>query len=338
MAWIVREDWDPAEAPDIYFTRAYMDSYRSGVSRALLFEYAVSAQTFRLPYLESPVAAYFPEAGAAWKDMETAYGYGGCWSTTRDPAFLAAAMRGLEECCRERRILAGFLRFHPLLANHDLAPGFQIVRERETVCVDLTDADPWNNQVSQKNRNMIRKAEREGVEFQVDREFRGLEAFTRLYGETMERLGAHASYRFGAAYFQGLPAALGKGSFLVHSLRGGETLASAIIMTWGKWGHYHLSASRREFQKLAPNNLMLYRTMLALKEMGCERFHLGGGLGPDPEDPLFKFKKAFSPRTLEFHIGKKVFFAEEYEALHREWAAKDPRRAAAPPRVLFYRF
>lgn len=338
MPWAIREDWEAQDCPDIYFTRAYTGLYARGEARALLFEFAEGEAYFRLPFLESPVPAAVAGPTGNWRDMESAYGYGGPWTNAEDPGFLRRAEGALAECCRERRILAGFLRFHPMLENHRWDAGFEVIPDRLTVCVDLKDADLWMGQISQKNRNMIRKAERDGVTFELDPGFTGLGDFVDLYRQTMARLGARAAYAFDDGYFAAMPAALGGRSFLAHARYGGERVASAAFMAWGKWGHYHLSGSRKDSQRLAPNNLLIYGSMLSMRERGCERFHMGGGLGADPEDPLFKFKKSFSPRTCGFHIGKRVFFPEAYAGLREGWTRANPERAAAAgTRLLFYR-
>ncbi len=339
MTCVIQEDWEPRSAPDIYLTRAYMAQYGSATCRPMRFEYTEGSSAFYLPYLESMIHPYLPEAGTELRDMETAYGYGGCWTNCTDPGFLASAMRALENCCRERNIVAGFLRFHPLLGNHGWAPGFRVSLERQTINVDLTDADIWKNQVSQKNRNMIRKAERESLSFHIDEGFHFLGDFQRLYGETMLRLGADASYRFPDRFFRMLPEALGANGFLVHCRYRDEIISSAVIMTWGKHGHYHLSGSKREFQALAPNNLMLYQTIVALKARGLENFHLGGGTTPDSDDPLFKFKKAFSGNLRQFHIGRRVFLEKEYDRLKAIWTERFPEKiTASGSKILFYRF
>lgn len=338
MPWVIREDWEAPDAPDIYFTRAYLEMHRGPATRPLLFEYTEGVRRYRLPFLESDIEAWFPGAGRV-RDMETAYGYGGSWTDSAEPGFLASAMAALDEACRDRGIIAGFLRYHPLLGNQDLTPGFSVVDDRPTVWVDLGDADIWMNQVSQKNRNMIRKAEKAGLTFRADPEFRGLDGFRGLYAETMERLGAHASYRFGDAYFAGLRRALSGKGFLAECLLRGETVAAAIIMTWGSLGHYHLSGSRSAFRHLAPGNLMLYGAIGELRAKGLSRFHLGGGLGADPADPLFRFKQSFSGNAARFHFGKKIFDPPAYARLRQAWERANPGGAsAAGAKVLFYRF
>lgn len=338
MAWLILEEWEPRDLPDVYHSRAYMGLYRTDASKPVLFRYESGGEVYRLPYMESELRAYLPDAPEGMKDMESAYGYGGPWSTSMDPGFLEGAMLALDQCCRERGILAGFIRFHPLLENHGLAPSFQIIHERDTVAVDLTDPDPWTNQVSQKNRNMIRKAEREGLSVHLDAGFEGLPAFRTLYQETMGRLGAQDFYRLEDAYFEGLRASLGRNAFLAHCRLGGEIIASALIMTWGDFGHYHLSGSRLEFQSLAPNNLLLYRIAIALKEKGLRIFHMGGGRTSDPADPLLKFKKSFSPHLRPYHVGRRIFFEHEYARLRDGWVRAHPDRVPVTgARILFYR-
>ena len=49
---------------------------------------------------------------------------------------------------------------------------------------------------------------------------------------------------------------------------------------------------------------------------GCTTFHLGGGVGGDPEDSLFKFKKSFNRNSeSKFYIGKKIFDKKVYDMI-----------------------
>jgi len=80
--------------------------------------------------------------------------------------------------------------------------------------------------------------------------------------------------------------------------------------------NYHLSGSLREYNSLAPTNLLLYKAALWGSEHGMKTLYLGGGVGSG-EDSLFKFKRSFykGEELHHFHIGRKVFDPDVYQEL-----------------------
>lgn len=95
----------------------------------------------------------------------------------------------------------------------------------------------------------------------------------------------------------------------------GTIIAASIMLTVNGRMNYHLSGSLRDYQHLAPTNLLLYRAALWACEQGCQTLHLGGGVGSG-EDSLFKFKRAFyRGEPCRFHIGRKIFLPEAYDSL-----------------------
>jgi lipid II:glycine glycyltransferase (peptidoglycan interpeptide bridge formation enzyme) len=81
------------------------------------------------------------------------------------------------------------VRFHPLLGNHALAPASVPLRPpRTTIAVDLRSSveDIWTMKFDNNNREMIRRAERHRLQFEVDDRFERLAEFHRIYRVTME--------------------------------------------------------------------------------------------------------------------------------------------------------
>ena len=95
----------------------------------------------------------------------------------------------------------------------------------------------------------------------------------------------------------------------------GTIIAASIMLSANGYMNYHLSGSRRDYQHLAPTNLLLYEAALWGCANGCRSLHLGGGVGSG-EDSLYKFKRAFyREEPLRYHIGKKIFSQEKYQEL-----------------------
>lgn len=86
-----------------------------------------------------------------------------------------------------------------------------------------------------------------------------------------------------------------------------------------KYGHYHLEGSNHGYSSLGANNLLLWKTACEMRKMGVELFHLGGGYDSEPDNSLFKFKKAFSNNTQDFYIGKDIINRAAYQEICASW-------------------
>lgn len=247
-------------------------------------------------------------------DFSTPYGYGG-WlieGERTEKLFLA-----YEEWCRKNNIVSEFVRFHPLVSNHNVALGaYNVVGLGNTVALDLSSPEKiWCN-ITSKNRNMIRKAEKNGVEIRYGRDSNLIEIFREIYNATMDKDNASKYYYFAPEFYESVLNDLEKEAQIFYAVYEEKIIAASIVLIANGRLNYHLSGSRREYQHLAPTNLLLYKAALWGFEHGCKTFYLGGGVGSG-EDSLFKFKKAFyrGDDLPQFHIGKKILNEEKYNEL-----------------------
>ncbi len=250
-----------------------------------------------------------------WYDLATPYGYGG-WLVEGE-GVLSALDEAYCEMCRQRRIVSEFVRFHPVWNN---AAGLEAVYDvlwlGSTIAMELESPEKiWENIIS-KNRNMIRKAEKNGVRITVGSEKADYDAFRVMYDATMDKDAADVYYYFGDAFYDSVRKDLA-GNALVFTARLEEKpIAAAIILFANGHLNYHLSGSEKEYRNLAPTNLLLHQVALWGSAHGYRTFHLGGGLG-SKEDDLFRFKRAFyKGEPKRFAIGRKVFLPEAYAQLN----------------------
>jgi lipid II:glycine glycyltransferase (peptidoglycan interpeptide bridge formation enzyme) len=185
----------------------------------------------------------------------------------------------------------------------------------KTIAFDLASPDViWENIIS-KNRNMIRKAEKNGIEI---RHGKGLDLFAdfkRIYNATMDKDHAEDYYYFEDKFYESIHNDLHDNYEMFYAVLNGEIIAMSIMLYCNKQMHYHLSGSLIKYRNLAPSNLLLYKAALWGCEYGFKTFHLGGGVGSD-EDNLYKFKAAFNKMSdYQFSIGKQIFDQEKYNEL-----------------------
>lgn len=305
---------------DVYYLSGYVKAFElNGDGKACLF-YCECGNTKAINvFMKRDVAEceHFAgklEEGIYW-DIVTPYGYGGFLIEGNE---YDAVLACFQKFCKEQGIICEFVRFHPLLENwKGLESYYDIQLMGNTVCMDTrSEAIVWKNLTS-KNRNMVRKAQKSGLRTYWGRNPQLILSFMEIYNQTMERDCASDYYFFKEAFYESVLEDLKQDAMWFYTMIEGEIASIAIFMFSNGNMHYHLSASRKEYQSLAPGNLMLYEAALWACNHGYKQLHMGGGVG-SKEDSLYKFKKAFNREAdKQFAIGRKIFDREKYDSLVR---------------------
>ena len=250
-------------------------------------------------------------------DAVTPYGYGGVlFEGENSEEAKAFFWKEYIEAMARENIVDIFVRYHPVLKNAEPMKSISnVIDLGKTIAFDLSSPDViWENIIS-KNRNMIRKAEKNGIEIRHGRDMALFEDFRRIYNATMEKDNAEAYYFFGESFYESIHNDLRDNYEMFYAVLNGEIIAMSIILFANKQMHYHLSGSMMEHRTLAPSNLLLYKAALWGCEHGFKTFHLGGGVGSG-EDSLYKFKAAFNKKSnYQFSIGKQIFNEDRYNQL-----------------------
>lgn len=312
------------EDTDVYFLPEYHQTFEmNGDGEAQAFLVRENDQTFFYPFMIRPIeqvaATSYRHQGLV--DIETVYGYTGPLCTTTAPGFTKQAWAAFGAWCRDRNVVAEFVRFNPLLNTHQWAsPEHEVAVERTTVILDLAGSgeDVWAR-YSSSQRNMVRKAEKKGLRCQAAPLHEHLDDFKSLYHATMRRLNAADYYFFSDAYYEGVSRSLAGAVKLFLVSSEGRILAAGLFLVHGKRIHYHLSATHPSARSLGPTNLMIHAAALWGNRHGCRCLHLGGGRTSRADDSLLRFKTSMSDERLQFRIGKRVHDVDRYRALCREW-------------------
>lgn len=255
--------------------------------------------------------------GNEFFDIITPYGYGGFLieGNTSDKNLEKLNLEYVK-LCNSLNIVSEFVRFNPLSKNACINKKIYDVTDlSKTITIDLDSSDQiWKN-ITSKNRNVIRKSIKSGVEIYWGRSPELIDEFIVLYTKTMKKDGATDYYYFEKDFYESVLKDLKYNSMFFYAVYEGKIISMSIIIYENKHMHYHLSASDRVYQHLAPTNLLLYEAACWGVNNGFEKFHLGGGLG-SKEDNLYKFKKAFNRNSdTVFSIGKKIFDQRKYDEL-----------------------
>lgn len=310
------ESWDEIVKDfkhyDLYYLSGYVKAFQihgDGLPQLLYYEADGLKAIYVYMKRKTAIEGYF--------DSVTPYGYGGMLfegDTSEDK--LQTFWKAYVEKMKEDGIVDNFVRYHPVLAN--AVPMKQIsnvIDLGKTVAMDISSEEAiWSN-ITSKNRNMIRKAEKNGIEILHGKGLGLFEDFIRIYNSTMEKDHAEGYYFFEKAFYESIHNDLHDNYEMFYAIMNGEIISIAIMLFTNQQMHYHLSGSLTEYRNLAPSNLMLYKAALWGCEHGYKTFHLGGGVGSG-EDNLYKFKAAFNRNSdYQFSIGKEIFDQEKYDEL-----------------------
>lgn len=309
-------------AADVYYFRGYVEGFRiHGDGEPMLIKYESDNCNGLCVMMKRDIATdpHFKGMLTEGKyfDMITPYGYGG-FILDHTPTIEEKEIINSElwvALAREGAV-AAFFRFHPVLNNASDCKGILDITDLgHTIAIDLTSPELiWDNIIS-KNRNMIRKAEKSGVEIKHGKGMALLDKFKQIYDETMRHDNAEDYYFFGKEFYKSIDRDLHDNYEIFYAVLEDEIIAMSIILFSGDQMHYHLSGSRYDYRRFAPSNLLLYKAALWGNENGYKTFHLGGGVGSG-EDNLYKFKAAFNRNSdYQFSIGKKIIDIEKYNYL-----------------------
>ena len=313
---IETEQWDEKVKSfakyDVYYLSGYVRAFMihgDGEPQLLYYETGGLKAIYVYMKRKTDLEGYY--------DSVTPYGYGGVlFEGDMSEENKAAFWREYLSVMEQEHIVDNFVRYHPVLRNAEPMKSISnVIDLGKTIAFDLSSPEViWENIIS-KNRNMIRKAEKNGIEIRHGKDLALFEDFRRIYNATMEKDNAEEYYFFGEKFYESIHNDLNDNYEMFYAVLNGEIIAMSIMLFANNQMHYHLSGSMVEYRNLAPSNLLLYKAALWGCEQGYKTFHLGGGVGSG-EDNLYKFKAAFNRNSdYQFSIGKQIFNEEKYNQL-----------------------
>ena len=297
---------------DVYYLSGYVKAFHiHGDGDPYLLYYEVEGLRAIYVYMRRPTDI------EGVYDSVTPYGYGGVLfeGDTSEDNLKDFWKAYLDEMAKEH-IVDNFVRYHPVLRN---AVPMKIISNvidlGKTIAMDLSSPEVvWDN-IHSKNRNMIRKAEKNGIIIEHGKGMDLFDKFIEIYNATMDKDHAEAYYYFKRPFYESIHNDLQDNYELFYAKLEDKIIAMSIMIFANGRLNYHLSGSDIEYRNLAPSNLLLYKAALWGCEQGFITFHLGGGVGSG-EDNLYKFKAAFNKVSdYQFSIGKQVFDQQLYDEL-----------------------
>lgn len=306
---------------DVYYLSGYVKAfYIHGDGDPFLLYYEGEGLKAIYVYMRRPTAI------EGVYDSVTPYGYGGVlFEGDTSEAKLHAFWREYLATMEREHIADNFVRYHPVLTNAvPMKPISNVIDLGKTIAMDLASPEViWEN-IHSKNRNMIRKAEKNGITIEHGKGMDLFDKFIEIYNATMDKDHAEEYYYFNRPFYESIHNDLRDNYEMFYAMYEGKPVAMSIMIYANGRLNYHLSGSDIEYRNLAPSNLLLYKAALWGCEKGMKTFHLGGGVGSG-EDNLYKFKAAFNKVSdYQFSIGKQIFDQQKYDELVKIRRESDP--------------
>ncbi|HOP11119.1 MAG TPA: GNAT family N-acetyltransferase [Oscillospiraceae bacterium] len=309
--------------PDVYLTQEYGKLYENIEKGELVrFQFRCAYGEVLYQYLKRPIQ--WRVDGVEYFDTMTPYGYGGpCIVEVREgktEALLNLFEKALNAHCREQRIVAEFVRFHPVLRNAEVFRGiYELFNVRESAATRLDCSEnPAVSELTKTAKRGVNKAVKFGLNVRITEnpppEIAGI--FYRDYCEHMDRLNAEAHYRFNEEYFKELLISLNNKVILAETLLGDEVLGRDIELLGENAVYCHLGSMSVKGTSCYGNYLLNAELIRWAKERGYRYVVYGSGRTSAPDDSLLLFKKHFSKHTsLEYWQGKRISQPEIYDQL-----------------------
>lgn len=307
---------------DVYYLSGYTKAFQihgDGIPQLLYYEVEDLKAIYVYMKRKTAIDGVF--------DSITPYGYGGVlFKGDVSKENLNAFWDAYTQKMAEENIIDNFVRYHPIL--YDAIPMKEVssvIDLGKTIAMDLSSPEViWEN-IHSKNRNMIRKAEKNGVVIHHGKSLELFDKFIDIYNATMDKDNADEYYYFSRDFYKSIHNDLYDNYEMFYAVYEDKIIAMSIMIFANGKMNYHLSGSDIEYRNFAPSNLLLYKAALWGYEQGFKTFHLGGGIGSG-KDNLYKFKAAFNKKSdYQFSIGKQIFNQEKYDELVNRRIVEDAK-------------
>ena len=326
-----REEWLkiisllPLDYQDIYYHPDYISlNCLNKNSEGFLYFNIENSKVWVNPFIKTKVPDLLKNNTKTFFDLQTAYGYGGPISNTKDINFIQNSNLKFFEWVKSNNIVCEFVRFHPLINSTNFTDNNIIILENRITCsLNINSVDSNMSPFRSKVKNMIRKAS-QFTNATITKEKSDYDMFVKLYINLMIEKNAEKETFFSTNYFEKLYELIKSNGFMsVIKNKKSQILAIGVFLNGKKSSHYHLAASSKSHYS-GLNNYLIYNAAMYAKKIGLDVLHLGGGNMNVKEDMLFKFKKSMSSNQHKFFIGKRVNKKDIYKQIKNEWKKRYP--------------
>jgi len=243
-------------------------------------------------------------------DLRSAFEFGGFWFGPGNVLPPARALdqfdRDFEEHCSANGIVCEFIRFHPYLPYvSEAESSYELSKPADNVSISLQQ--PYDKIFSgyrTSKQKQVRQGRRHGLQLSASDDY---DTFVKTYHENLDRLNANEFYYFPTSFFRAVSEFMEMK--LIHDTNG-ELCGAHCYLHDGNITHAFLCHARQEKLNLRPNDFAYDSVISDLADSTSQYFHFGGGA-----PSLTAYKKQFSPVTIPYITGRKVFMPKLYRTL-----------------------
>lgn len=299
---------------DCYHTYDYHQLSKVPTDVAVLLKYEKDGVVIGLPFLIREIN------GSEFFDIISVYGYSGPVSKGITANFNVEDFKNaLKRYFEDENIISVFMRLHPFIPHQNtILNGLgELTYLGKVVNIDLNlTLEVQRQHYHRRLKTQINKAYRECslklVETDAD-----FDIFKNIYFENMNRVGATSFYFFDDAYFDAIRKATDfkTVTYLALEESTGKPIAGCMFFKTNNIIQYHLSGVSEPYMHLNGKKILIDHMRLVGKDAGFTYYNLGGGLGADETDSLFRFKSTFSKNHHQFYIWKLIVSQSKYDSL-----------------------
>ena len=299
---------------DIYYSNQYfMAATKLDPGEPLLFYYKDHEGEIAYPFIKRRIASEENE----YFDITTPFGYGGPLTKGKknNPLLIANFRKAFTEYCHEEKIIAEYIRFHPIMENAHLLKNYvKLIPLYETFSMDIHPRKKEGKKELVSGKDM----ETDGISKLVIKKLgtvRHMFEFLVLYYLTIRRREeADSYYFFTDDYFETLISSLGPNLHLFGAFQKNKMISACYVLTSKDRIYHHLESSLEDSDTEAMKLLLL-----KIAEWGEENhfksFHLGGDFKGERQQESRLKQDLSNSKPHTFYIGHHIYDEETYNRL-----------------------
>lgn len=341
-----REEWNdyfarlPIGQQDVYYTPEYYEVYELlGSGKATCFCFESGGEFAIYPFLMNSINELGYELDGQYLDIQGAYGYNGVVASSYDLGFRKEFFAEFNNYCDAQRIVAEFVRFNPVLKNHEFCVGEEPVYALDNVLIDTGQPieEIWTKSFGRKVRRAVKRGLDNGLIFEwhlaKDMDSQLIDEFLKVYYSTLDRHRAADFYYFSKDFVASIIRHLSGEAIFCFVRHEHEVISVELDFCKNLNAYGFLGGTLSEYFALSPNSFLRFELIKVLKTLGVKNYSIGGGISKG--DSIYNFKKSFSVALeSKFYIGKFVHCRNVYDEIIRQWVERNAEHALQDDDIL----
>ena len=296
---------------DIYYSCEYLVSaLKLDPGQAALFYFVDDGGEGEVAY--PFIKRELRDEGFFFYDITTPFGYGGPVLNIKGDGYKLAAnfLAGFSEYCQLEKIVAEFIRFHPLMNNAEFFKDeLELISVYDTYTLPLQNISPQNNTNKDGGTEEYTVKKLGTVKHMFD--------FLVLYYSTVRLNEDTDSYNFFTNdYFESLVSALGPNLHLFGAYKDDKLIAAYYILAKGDVIYHHLSGRADGQEAPEAENELKRRIAVWGAENDYRFYHLGANALDENTKISILGKSDLSLCTSTYFISHLVHDKEIYKTIH----------------------